>query len=86
MNCYVYRSDRQQGMYLYLREKDDFSSVPESLLALLGETTFSFEFDLAQDRKLVRAEAQEVIRNMKENGFFLQMPPARSELLGQKAN
>jgi len=86
MNCYVYRSDRQQGMYLYLREKDNFSSVPESLLALLGETTFSFEFDLAQDRKLVRAEAQEVIRNMKENGFFLQMPPARSELLGQKAN
>lgn len=86
MNCYVYRSNRQQGMYLYLLEKDDFSNVPESLLTLLGETTFSFEFDLSQDRKLVRAEAQEVIRNMKENGFFLQMPPARSELLGQKAN
>lgn len=86
MNCYVYRSDRKQGMYLYLVEKDDFSSVPESLLNLLGETVFSFEFDLSQDRKLVRAEAQEVIRNMKENGYFLQMPPAKDGFLGQKIN
>jgi len=86
MNCFVYRSDRQKGMFLYLVEKDDFSKVPESLLTLIGEATFSFEFDLAHDRKLVRAEAQEVIRNMTENGYFLQMPPARDELLGQRAN
>ena len=86
MNCFVYRSKHKQGLYLYLREKDDFSTVPESLLTMLGETTFSFEFDLSEDRKLVRAKALEVIRNMKENGFFLQMPPAKDELLGQKAN
>jgi len=86
MNCYVYRSNVKKGLYLYLLEKDDFSKVPDSLLDLLGETTFSFEFDLAHDRKLVRAEAQEVIRNMTENGYFLQMPPANNELLGQKAN
>lgn len=86
MNCFVYRSERKQGMFLYLVEKDDFSKVPESLLNLLGETAFSFEFDLSRDRKLVRAEAQEVIRNMRENGYFLQMPPAKDLLLGQKAN
>ncbi len=86
MNCYVYRSKHKQGLYLYLVEKDDFSQVPESLLKMLGETTFSFEFDLSENRKLVRAEALEVIRNMKENGFFLQMPPAKDELLGLKAN
>ncbi len=86
MNCYVYRSEQKQGLYLYLAEKDDFSQVPESLLNMLGEMTFSFEFDLSENRKLVRAEALEVIRNMKENGFFLQMPPAKDELLGLKAN
>jgi len=86
MNCYVYRSKHKQGLYLYLTEKDDFSRVPESLMKMLGETTFSFEFDLSENRKLVRAEALEVIRNMKENGFFLQMPPAKDELLGFKAN
>ena len=86
MNCYVYRSKHKQGLYLYLAEKDDFSRVPDSLLKLLGETLFSFEFNLSEDRKLVRAEASEVIRNMKENGFFLQMPPARDELPGRKSN
>ncbi len=86
MNCFVYRSNIQKGMYLYLEEKEDFSKVPESLLKLLGEVEFTFEFDLSQGRKLVRAEADEVLRIMQENGYFLQMPPAKSELLGQKDN
>ena len=73
-------------MYLYLVEKDNFNNVPDSLLKLLGEIKFSFEFDLSEDRKLVKAEAIEVVRLMEENGYFLQMPPPKSELLGQRAN
>lgn len=86
MNCFVYRSNLQVGMYLYLIEKDNFENVPESLKKMLGDMYFSFEFDLSKDRKLVRAESEEVLRIMKENGYFLQMPPPKSELLGQKAN
>ena len=86
MNCYIYRSNQQKGMYLYLVEKDNFEHVPESLIKLLGEMDFSFEFDLSKDRKLVRAESEEVLRILKENGYFLQMPPPKSELLGQKSN
>ena len=82
MNCFVYRSNKKSGMFLYLREKDNFSCVPESLITLLGEITYSFEFDLSEDRKLVKAESKEVMRVMGENGFFLQMPPAKNELLG----
>ncbi len=86
MNCFVYRSNHKAGMYLYLVEKDNFENVPESLLKLLGDVDFSFEFDLSKDRKLVKAEAIEVVRIMQENGYFLQMPPPKSELLGQRAN
>ncbi len=86
MNCFVYRSNKKQGMFLYLRDKDDFSCVPESLLKLLGETSYSFEFDLSKERKLVKTEAQEVIKTMQENGYFLHMPPPKSELLGMKVN
>jgi uncharacterized protein YcgL (UPF0745 family) len=82
MNCFVYRSNKKQGMYLYLVEKDNFDDVPESLMKLLGELVFSFEFDLSKDRKLVKAESEEVLRILKENGYFLQMPPAKSELFG----
>ena len=83
MNCYVYRSNKKPGMYLYLVEKDNFDEVPESLLKLLGEVIYSFEFDLSKDRKLAKAEAAEVLRIMNESGYFLQMPPSKSEQLGQ---
>ena len=86
MNCFVYRSNLKAGMFLYLVEKDNFEKVPESLQKLLGDVEFSFEFDLGKDRKLVRAEAEEVRRIMQENGYFLQMPPPKSDLLGQKSN
>ena len=86
MNCFVYRSEKKQGMFLYLSKKDDFEWVPESLLKLLGETTYSFEFDLSKDRKMVKVNAKEVIKVMDENGYFLQMPPPKSDLLGINLN
>jgi len=86
MNCFVYRSNNKPGLYLYLKEKDNFNEVPESLIRLLGETKFSFEFDLGRNRKLVRAEAKEVLRIMKENGYFLQMPPPKSDILEKEYN
>ncbi len=81
MDCFVYRSQKKSGMYLYLSEKDNFTKVPDTLIKLLGELTFSFEFDLSEDRKLVREESKEVIRIMQESGYFLQMPPPKSEAL-----
>jgi len=86
MNCFVYRSEKKSGMYLYLSEKDRFDDVPQSLMKLLGELTYSFEFNLSEDRKLVREESKEVIRIMKESGYFLQMPPPKSEALEQRLN
>jgi len=86
MNCFVYRSNKKSGMFLYLSHKDNFSCVPDSLLTLLGEVTYSFEFDLSEERKLVKAESKEVMRVMNENGFFLQMPPAKTEFLGMQGN
>lgn len=62
-------------MYLYVAEKYKFSTVPESLLKMMGTLEFSFEFELNIEKKLLRYEAKEVMRNLIDNGFFLQMPP-----------
>lgn len=75
MPCYVYRSKKNREMYLYLPEKDQLDRVPESLIKLIGEIEFSFEFKLDTKRKLLRYESSEVMRNLQDNGFFLQMPP-----------
>ncbi len=86
MNCYIYRSNKQKGMYLYLDKKDNFSKVPESLLTLLGDMDFTFEFDLSKKRKLVKEEATEVMRIITENGYFLQMPSPKRGIQEQAIN
>ncbi len=77
MLCFVYRSKKNPEMYLYLPEKERFERVPESLMKLVGAVEFSFEFELNTKRKLLRYESAEVMRNLLDNGFFLQMPPNR---------
>lgn len=81
MRCFVYRSKKKLNTYLFLPEQDNFSGVPQSLLKLFGEAEFSFDFDLVPGRQLVMAEAEEVLRNITENGFFLQLPPGNDKYL-----
>ena len=76
MQCYVYRSRRKPGSFLFLPAKDEFNSVPETLLRIFGTPEFSFEFELSPERSLViKADPQEMIRVIHENGFYLQLPP-----------
>ena len=79
MQCYVYRSRLKQQTYLFLPKRDDFSQVPASLLKLFGDAEFSFEFALSAEKKMVLAEASEVQRNIRENGFYLQLPPGEEK-------
>ena len=71
--CYIYRSERKADTYLYVLEKDDFSCVPEALMKAFGQPEFSFEFKLSEDRKLAKEDTAEVIANLKQQGFHLQM-------------
>jgi uncharacterized protein YcgL (UPF0745 family) len=73
MLCHIYRSNRKFDTYLYLVEKDDFSIIPPELLRVFGEPEFSFSFDLKPDRKLAREEASEVLENLQEQGYHLQL-------------
>jgi hypothetical protein len=77
MQCYVYRSRRKQGSFLFLPERDNFTQVPEVLLKIFGEPEFSFDFDLSVERTLmIKADSSEIRRLIGENGFFLQLPPS----------
>lgn len=79
MHVYIYRCKHKKETFLYLPEKDNFEEVPDSLLEMLGEILFSFDFDLDDSKKLIRAAAPEVIRNIQQNGYFLQLPPVKDE-------
>ncbi len=71
----VYRSSRRQEMYLYVDAADDLSRVPEALLARFGRPVEALSLLLTADRPLARADAAKVLECIRNDGFYLQMPP-----------
>jgi uncharacterized protein YcgL (UPF0745 family) len=76
MQAFVYRSGRKPDTYLYLREKDAFSLVPDAVRLSLGTLEFVLDVALVPGRKLARADAAVVRANLERVGFHLQQPPS----------
>jgi len=71
----VFRSPREQGMYLYVDKKEGVLRVPEALLAKFGTPESAMLLMLTPDKKLARAKAANVLAAIQEKGFYLQLPP-----------
>ncbi|RUM94022.1 MAG: YcgL domain-containing protein [Thiothrix sp.] len=79
MKCFVYRSSRKPGAFLFVAERGEFSELPEALLKLFGTPEFSFEFPLTADRALKIGDAQEILEEIEKQGYFLQLPVEQEE-------
>ena len=75
MHAYVYKSLRQADTYVFLAARDDFARLPDALRTQMGQLAFVLEVALTSDRKLARADADVVRRNLAERGFHIQFPP-----------
>jgi uncharacterized protein YcgL (UPF0745 family) len=80
MDCVIYKGSKKADTYLFVRKKDDFSEVPQTLLDMLGELEFVMDLGLHPERTLSQSDPEEVRNMLKEQGYFLQMPPPRPEL------
>ena len=80
MQCFIYKSLKKDYLYLYITQQDDFSKVPGALLDHLGKLQFVMAMDLTPERKLAREDAGKVIDSLKEQGFFVQLPPQRDAM------
>lgn len=77
----VYRSSKRDEMYLYVEKSIGLSKVPEELLERFGKGVSAMTMLLTKDKKLARAEAESVIRDIREKGFYLQLPPVKDDYL-----
>ncbi|EKE69124.1 YcgL domain-containing protein [Gallaecimonas xiamenensis] len=80
MLCAVYKSVRKSETYLYIPKRDDFSQVPEDLLAVFGTPVFVTQL-LLKDRQLARMSSSEMQAILDEKGYYLQLPPPPEDLL-----
>ncbi|TPH12571.1 YcgL domain-containing protein [Litorilituus lipolyticus] len=81
MLCAIYKSPKKQQTYLFIKKRDDFSSVPEALMTTFGTPTLVTIVNLATKDKLGMADIDKVRSNLEEQGFYLQLPPPVEDLL-----
>ena len=79
MRCVIFRCNKKDEMYLYVpyRDIEDelLNDLPVELSKLTGRLDKVMELELSTDRKLARANVEDVIASLKERGFYIQMPP-----------
>lgn len=81
MLCVIYSSSKKDQTYLYVERKDDFSRVPEELMATFGEPRLVMHLSLDGRKKLAAADIEQVKHLLAEQGFYLQVPPPVENLL-----
>lgn len=79
MNCSVLRSNKKDFTYIYLLDGHDYDDLPISLKNVFGQPEFVMNLELNKDRKLAYEDIIEVMDNLKESGYHLQMPPQVDE-------
>jgi len=83
MLCAIYKSAKKQQTYLFVKTRDDFSAVPEALMGTFGTPTLVTLTNLATKEKLAFANLAKVKANLNEQGYYLQLPPPKEDLLKQ---
>jgi uncharacterized protein YcgL (UPF0745 family) len=75
MQCLVYKSLKQFDYYLYVNKDEELQRVPDGLKRLLGRLQKVLELELGIGRTLAQADVEEVLRQIEDRGYYLQMPP-----------
>ena len=83
--CAIYRGSAREQMYLYVEKSAELSRVPEALLKRFGTPSLAMTMLLEESSKLAAAEPARVIEAIRKQGFYLQMPPAQEDDMGEIA-
>jgi len=79
--CSIYKSTKKDEMYLYVDKREGLTRVPPALLEMFGKPAGAMTLLLTPDKKLARVEVQRVMDDIRDKGYYLQMPPPKEEYL-----
>ena len=79
LTVHVYRGSTREGVYLFVPPDAALEALPSALLQLMGRLELVMELELYPGRALARESAETVMRNVREQGFHLQLPPAEED-------
>jgi uncharacterized protein YcgL (UPF0745 family) len=73
--CDIFKGNNKEETYLYVLRDEGMAKVPTALLGSFGQLELVTTIMLDSTRKLARADASKVISDIREKGFYLQLPP-----------
>ncbi|MEQ9566001.1 MAG: YcgL domain-containing protein [Pseudomonadales bacterium] len=75
--CDAYKTASKEETYLFVDKRTGLEQVPEALLQKFPNPELVTTFKLGPDRKMARVDASRVLQAIREQGYFLQMPPPK---------
>lgn len=71
----IFKGNREQQLYVYVPWGSGEENIPDELRKRMGLLTEVMTLKISPDKKLARAKAANVLKAIKENGYYLQLPP-----------
>jgi len=86
VECVIYKSKKQEELYLYIDASKQLNEFPAELLGKINTEKPIMNLTLSPERKLARADVVKVMQEIQQKGFYLQLPPndLRWEMLGER--
>jgi hypothetical protein len=81
-SCAVYKTSTRDGLYLYIKEQDEFDDVPEEVMIQFPTPEHVIDLELSESRQLAQEDVLKVINNLHAQGFHLQMPRRLEDPIG----
>ncbi len=75
--CDIFKSTREDELYIYVKKSDGLERVPDLLLKRFGAPKHVTTMLLTPQKKLARVDINKVLSELESTGFFLQMPPLK---------
>lgn len=72
----TFRHQKKEGTYLYMADQLTWDKLPEALQQAFPQSHLVVSFEMSADKKLARADGARVYAALKEQGFYVQMPPS----------
>ena len=83
MDCWIFKGQKRNDTYVYVADQDRLDDLPAGLLQVLGRLELVMTLRLGPQRQLARANVAEVMKDLRDKGYYLQMPPVDPIIAGQ---
>ena len=75
MHCTILKGSRESELYVYVPFAKAETNIPEELRSRLGKIKEVMSLEITPDKNLARVDAAKVLNEIREQGYFVQLPP-----------